>query len=376
MRRKRGRLHLQPASALRVGSLKFLGEGVAVRRLSLKVPILLLWWLTHLAPSWAQQPESIAGAVIPQNLAPAEDWSSLSLAGSHLQAQPPVFGGKADEPQFTRELLQMNWRQGDPIDLYVIRPKGVAKPPVVLYLYSYPSETDRFRDDGYCERITAQGFAAVGFVSALDGHRYHSRPMKEWFVSELQEALGSTVHDVQMILNFLASRDDLDLTKVGMFGEGSGGTIAILAATADPRIKVLDLLDPWGDWPDWMRDSNIIPENERPNYLKPEFLQRVAGLDPVKWLPQLQDRRIRIQQVMDDRTTPKVAKERIDSAAPTTATVLRYDDEMRLFEAASGGRIFEWIKKQFRPVLPLRSGESVVQGSQTDSRVTRPSQSD
>jgi cephalosporin-C deacetylase-like acetyl esterase len=242
---------------------------------------LLLLLLAHLGTGWAQEPGPGVDRTHAHGSVPAEDWSSLSLADSHLQAEEPVVGERDDFPQFTRELMQVKWRQGDPIDLYVIRPKGVAKPPVVLYLYGYPAETDRFRDNDYCVRVTANGFAAIGFVSALTGHRYHGRPMKEWFVSELQESLGSSVHDVQMILNFLSTRDDLDLSKVGMFGEGSGGTIAVLAAAADPRIKAIDLLDPWGDWPDWVRDSNIIPENERANYLQPEFLQKVAGLDQI-----------------------------------------------------------------------------------------------
>src|ERR1700734_1539970 len=135
---------------------------------------------------------------------------------------------------------------GDPIDLYIIRPKGIAKAPLILYLYSYPSETDRFRNNEYCARLTKDGFAAIGFVSALTGQRYANRPMKEWFVSELQESLGSSVHDVQMILNYLSTRDDLDMSRVGMFGVGSGGTIAILAAAVDPRIKAIDVIDPWG----------------------------------------------------------------------------------------------------------------------------------
>lgn len=340
-----------------------------LRGLSRDLFILILLLLVQPGTGWAQEPQSGAGPADAHRFVPAEDWSSLSLAGSHLQAENPVFGGKAEQPQFTRELFQLKWRQGDPIDLYVIRPRGTDRPPVVVYLYGYPAETDRFRDDDYCVRVTAQGFAAVGFVSALDGHRYHSRPMKEWFVSELQEALGSTVHDVQMILNFLSTRNDLDLSKVGMFGEGSGGAIAVLAAAADPRIKAIDLLDPWGDWPDWIRDSSIIPENERATYLKPEFLQKVAGLDPVQWLPHLKDRRIRIQQVMDETATSKDAKERFDSAAPASATIRCYDDNMRFFEAASGGRIFEWVKNQLRPVSPSRPA-AVLQQSQSTPRVT------
>jgi hypothetical protein len=75
-----------------------------------------------------------------------------------------------------------------------------------------------------------------------------------------------------------------------MFGQGSGGTIAILSASVDPRIKALDVLDPWGDWPDWLAKSPQVPDAERAAYLKPEFLAKVAPLDPVVWLPKLTDR--------------------------------------------------------------------------------------
>jgi hypothetical protein len=240
----------------------------------------------------------------------------------------------------------------------------VDKPPVMLYLYSYPSETDRFRDNGYCDRITNGGIAAIGFVSSLTGHRYHSRPMKQWFVSELQEALASSVHDVQMILDYLSTRDDLDLSKVGMFGEGSGGSIAILSAATDSRLQTIDVLDPWGDWPDWMAKSLIIPEEERPNYVKPEFLKKIAPLDPVAWLPKLKTEHIRIQQVMDDTTTPKAAKEQIDAAAPKSAQLVNYDDLKQFFGSASGGRIFLWSKAQLQPASSPPVAPQNVQKSQ------------
>ena len=281
-----------------------------------------------------------------------EDWASLSLSGSQLHLEKPVFGEKDDFPQFTRELIQVQWRLGDPIDLYLIRPKGVPKPPVVLYLYSYPSETDRFRNNDYCARLTKDGFAAVGFVSALTGHRYSNRPMKEWVVSELQEALGSSVHDVQMILNFLATRDDVDVSKVGMFGEGSGGTIAILTAAADPRIKAIDVLDPWGDWPEWVAKSSLIPDEERKSYTQPEFLRKVAPLDPVQWLPQLKSQRIRLQQLADDMVTPNAAKETIEKAAGPAATVVHYDSTRQLFMAIPGDTLFRWVKEQVKPQGP------------------------
>lgn len=279
----------------------------------------------------------------------AEDWTTPSLAGSEFGDADPLVGEIDDkEPEFTRELIRVEWRAGDPIDLYIIKPVGVKKPPVILYLYSFPSENDRFLNAEYCKFLTKNGFAAIGFSSALTGQRYQGRPMKQWFVSELQESLATSAHDVQLILNYLATRGDLDVERVGMFGDGSGATIAILAAAVDQRIKTLDLLDPWGDWPDWIAKSTRIPEKERPDFLKPEFLAAVAPLDPVKWLPELKTSKIRIQDVMTVTVTPNDARQKIEAAAPSNAQVIRYDDPKAFLSAASGGKGFDWIKEQLR----------------------------
>ncbi|HXZ40840.1 MAG TPA: CocE/NonD family hydrolase [Terriglobales bacterium] len=339
------------------------------------ISLSVLWLLTQgSGVAWAQKAAFNATEAPPLHGGTLEDWTSLSLAGSDLRAAKPVLGEKDEFPLFTRELIQVKWRLGDPIDLYVILPKGVSKPPVILYLYSYPSETDRFRNNDYCVRLTRDGYAAVGFVSALTGHRYANRPMTEWFVSELQESLVTSVHDVQMILDFLSTRNDLDLSKVGMFGTGSGGTIAILAAAVDPRIKALDALDPWGDWPTWMASSSIIPDNERPNYVKPEFLKKVSGLDPVEWLPKLNGRSIRIQQLLDDEVTPKLARDRIQSAAPAKAVIVRYQDGREFFHAVSGGRIFQWIKDSVRP--PGQAQPATAQKSASTMQSTEPVHND
>ena len=159
--------------------------------------------------------------------------------------------------------------------------------------------------------------------------------MREWFISELRESLVSSVHDVQMILNYLATRGDLDMDHVGMFGEGSGATIAILAAAVEPRLKVLDLLDPWGDWPDWLSKSSLIPKEERADFLKPEFLKQVELLEPIKWLPQLQSRTLRLQDALYDKVTPSTAKKRIESAMPASAQIVRYKDSQALGNVAS-----------------------------------------
>jgi cephalosporin-C deacetylase-like acetyl esterase len=166
--------------------------------------------------------------------------------------------------------------------------------------------------------------------------------LKEWFVSELEEALATSTHDVQMVLNYMDTRGDLDLEHVGMVGQGSGGAVAILAASADPRIRVLDLLDPWGDWPDWLKTSKQIPE-------EPDFLKRVSGLDPVVYLPQLKGRAIRIQQVVTDTITPDAARDKIANAAPTPDEVTRYPEIATEAKALGADGIVKWLGEQLNP---------------------------
>jgi hypothetical protein len=275
-----------------------------------------------------------------------EDWTSPAMGNSNLQPAQPLVAYVNDYPGYTVELLQVQWRWGDPLDLYVMKPKGVKKPPVILYLYGYPTDTDRFQDENFQSSVTKDGFAAVGFVSALTGHRYHDRPMREWFISELQECLATSAHDVQMVLDYLATRDDLDMARAGMFTQGSGASIGILASAVDPRIKVLDALDPWGDWPTWMATSPFVPEEERANYVKPEFLKKAATLEPIDWLPNIHARKFRLQDAIFETNTPKPAKEKLRGAIPAGATLVIYKTAEEFNAVVRGKKELEWIQHE------------------------------
>jgi X-Pro dipeptidyl-peptidase-like protein len=276
---------------------------------------------------------------------PKENWSALDDLKTGLELPSAVLVETDEQPDFVRELVRVQWRPVDAIDLWVIRPKTTKKVPVILYLYSYLDTSDRFRDNGWAKRAAANGFAAVGFSAALTDYRFRLRPMKEWFVSELPESLGTTVHDVQLILNYIADRGDMDMNHVGMFGMGSGGAIAILAASVDHRIKTLDLLDPWGDWPDWLKESPEVPQSERSKYLTPEFLKSVATLDPVDHLAALKHRNVRLQQTLSEPATPKTAKQHL-AAAMGPNQVVQYENPKDLLKAWQVTGLSGWIKEQ------------------------------
>jgi dienelactone hydrolase len=290
--------------------------------------------------------------------ASGENWTDLSLHGQKLKAEKPLVGEIDQCSTFTRQIIEVRWRPNDPIYLYVLLPKLTARPAVILYLNNYATDSQLFMDNDYGKLLTAQGVAAVGFASALSGQRYHDRPMAEWFVSELPEALGATVHDVQMILNYLTERNDLDMTRVGIVGDGSGGAAAVMAAAVDGRIRVIDLLDPWGDWPDWLAKSTIVPGEERARYLEAEFLSKAAPLDPIQWLPRLRIP-IRLQYLRKDGATPAEAAERMKKAAPAQTTFVPLEEALGEYRAAAGSKFFDWIKGELRNTRGRVGGSGV-----------------
>jgi hypothetical protein len=147
-----------------------------------------------------------------------------------------------------------------------------------------------------------------------------------------------------------------------MFASGSGASIGILASAADPRIKVLDALNPWGDWPTWMATSPFVPEDERAQYIKPEFLKKVAGLDPVVWLPKVQAKKFRLQDEAFDPKSPVAVKQKLRAAVPAGATVTIYKSQEELNAVVRSHSELRWIKHEVL-ALPNASGVSTAGGT-------------
>jgi hypothetical protein len=289
-----------------------------------------------------------------------EDWTTPTVDRSIFAKEPPQLAARDVIPDagFIRERYFVNWRPNDPFDLYVIRPKGVQKPPVILTLYSFPDDTDNYKNNAWCEAAVNNGYAVVGFVSAVTGHRVRYRLSKEWFVLDMQESLATTAHDVQLILDYLGTRGDLDMTRVGMFGVGSGGSVAILASAVDSRLAAVDLLGSWGDWSKWLAESKIVPDGERAAFLNKEFLDGVEPLDPVLWLPKSQSKALRLQNVRRNASIPDASQEKLEAAAPEFAVVNQFGNGRAFLNVQPPIATLDWIKEQLKPgtMLARESG--------------------
>ena len=169
------------------------------------------------------------------------------------------------------------------------------------------------------------------------------------------ELLFQTVHQSSELWLKLALQEVEEATRLidadALLAAGRFVRRAVLCLRqVTDALDMLDLLDPWGDWPVWMQRSAVIPDEERPAYVKPEFLNKVSDFDPIKLLPALKTPHIRLNQLDDDfASTPEEAKKQMEAALPARAEHRRFETSMAFYgEVASGGRVFDWLKLQIK----------------------------
>jgi dienelactone hydrolase len=123
------------------------------------------------------------------------------------------------------------------------RPKGVDRPPVVLAQHGIASSPEKVfgLDDGanvykaYGRRLVEDGFAVMAPMN-VSGAQPRAR------LTRLCSLLGSTLWSVeiartQRLLDWLETRDDIDLDRLGMYGISLGGAYTMFTTPLEPRIR-------------------------------------------------------------------------------------------------------------------------------------------
>jgi hypothetical protein len=112
-----------------------------------------------------------------------------------------------------------------------------------------------------------------------------------------------------------------------------------------------------------MATSPFVPEDEQANFVKPEFLQKVAVLDPVEWLPKVQAKKLRLQQNLFETDTPKTSKEKLRAAVPAGTPIVLYKTVAEFNAAFPNSTDLEWIEHELRslPEPSSAPGKATVQ---------------
>jgi dienelactone hydrolase len=153
---------------------------------------------------------------------------------------------------FVVEKLVLDLNGLEPVPAYFVRPEGATgRLPVVLYNHAHGGDYMLGKDellDGrsalqrppYADALTSQGYAALCIDTWLFGER-RGRTEAEVFKQMLwqgQVLWGMMVYDSLRAIDYLATRDDVDMGRLGTLGLSMGSTMAWWVAALDERVKV------------------------------------------------------------------------------------------------------------------------------------------
>jgi pimeloyl-ACP methyl ester carboxylesterase len=150
------------------------------------------------------------------------------------------------------EKLVLDLNGIESVPAYFVRPLQSDGPvPVVLFNHSHSGDYVLGKDEllvgrstlqspPYAEFLTSKGYAALAIDTWIFGER-RGRSESETFKQMLwqgQVLWGMMVYDSLRAIDYLATRDDVDLTRIATVGLSMGSTMAWWVASLDERVKV------------------------------------------------------------------------------------------------------------------------------------------
>jgi len=131
--------------------------------------------------------------------------------------------------------------------------KGEGPFPVVMLMHGLTSEKSAWLEDGFNHgSLVLKGLNEKGYaVMALDAQYHGDRAIyndfinpgemvfkKNWFI-RYSNMMTQTIVDYRRAIDYLASRNDIDINRVGILGYSMGGHMTFLLAASEPRVKTI-----------------------------------------------------------------------------------------------------------------------------------------
>lgn len=174
----------------------------------------------------------------------------LPKRGDHQIASSVV--GRDEAQGYSLEKLVLDLNGEETVPAYFIKPKNHnGKLPVILYNHAHGGDYHKGKDElftgaayitrpYYGEALTKEGYAVLCIDAWAFGER-RGRTETQCFKHMLwygRSMWGMMLYDSMRALDYLETRDDVDMGRVGTMGISMGGTHSWWLSALDTRIKV------------------------------------------------------------------------------------------------------------------------------------------
>lgn len=159
-----------------------------------------------------------------------------------------------DEDEYIREKIVFRGPRDSRVPGYLAIPKnGTAPYPCILQLHGIGSSKESWWNDNsfssggkLTKELLKAGFAVFSLDAEYHGERLANNDFessevftfqKGWLFRTRDMVVQSAI-EYRRAIDYLASRAEIDTTKIGMIGYSMGGMMTFNLAAIDPRIKV------------------------------------------------------------------------------------------------------------------------------------------
>lgn len=125
------------------------------------------------------------------------------------------------------------------------RPEGIARPPLVVMIMGLDSAKEEM--DAYETTFLDRGMATLAFDGPGQGEAEYALPIR-----------GDYEVPAAAVLDWVEQRQDVDATRIGLWGVSLGGYYAPRAAAFDKRAKACVALSGPYDWSDGFDERNEL----------------------------------------------------------------------------------------------------------------------
>ncbi len=169
-----------------------------------------------------------------------------------------------------------------------IHPASGGPFPVAICLHYFQGAKESC--EGWCRDLAARGIYALAIDAYLHGERsvagvFHGDDLaslgQEYSIWVHQTSIARTAQDVSVILDALAKRPDVDVSRVGATGFSMGASTAMVLAWREPRVVVVASMAGAVDF--WWDVTKLPPgpeQDRRKASYGPRLRELVASIDP------------------------------------------------------------------------------------------------
>jgi len=231
---------------------------------------------------------------------------------------------------------------GGRTDAYLLTPPGRGKAAGALFVHWYDSESPLSNRKQFLnEAVELAGHGLVSLLVATpwsDPQWYQKRDVTRDFENSVQE-----VRELRRALDVLTAQPRVDRNRMALMGHDFGAMYGILAAASEKRVSAVALQAFTGSFSDWFlyNQKQLTPDARQ------RVIDRLAPLDPLKFLGQLASTPVLLQFAEKDFYVPRDHAEALYAAVRGRKQILWYQAGHGLNDQASQDRQ-KWLRQTLK----------------------------